>query len=61
MAGALLFYLKDGKSELGKKPGQGGIRIKGLGLEDSHAIFTNNGNNELSVKPVGKARILVNG
>ena len=61
MAGMLIFYLKDGNVTLGKEPGDGGIKIKGLAVKDQHCVFNNSGNDKVTIKPMDDARLLVNG
>lgn len=61
MAGVLIFYLKDGPTQVGKNVGKGQIKLNGLGVQDNHALFTNTGNNEVKIKPTGTSRVLVNG
>ena len=61
MVGMLIFYLKDGNVTLGKEPGDGGIKIKGLAVKDQHCVFNNSGNDKVTIKPMDDARLLVNG
>ena len=51
MAGVLIFYLKEGQTQVGKSVGKGGIKINGLGVQENHAVFINAGNNEVKIKP----------
>lgn len=61
LAGLLVFQIKPGKTEIGKNPKEGSIKIHGLGLQDSHAVFSNTGDTTLTVKPNPNCRVLVNG
>lgn len=61
MAGVLIFYLKEGQTQVGKNVGKGGIKINGLGVQENHAVFINAGNNEVKIKPTQNSRVLVNG
>lgn len=35
--------------------------MNGLGVQDTHAVLINSGNNEVKIKPQKNARVLVNG
>lgn len=56
-----MFYMKDGETKFGSGPGEGGIKIKGLGVHDHHATFSNSGNDTVHVTPQPDTRILING
>lgn len=60
MAGVLIYYLKDGQTTIGKAQNQQ-IKLNGLGVQDTHAVLINSGNNEVKIKPQKNARVLVNG
>jgi len=61
MAGVLIFYLKEGQTQVGKVGEKGSIKLNGLGVQDQHAVITNVGNKEIKIKPTGNGRVLVNG
>ena len=61
LAGLLVFQIKEGKLEIGKNPAANGIKVNGLGMQDSHVTLTNTGNSKVTVKPNGNSRVLVNG
>lgn len=61
MAGVLIFYLKEGQTQVGKNAPKGNIKFNGLGIQENHAVFTNTENNEVKIKPMPNSRVLVNG
>nr|XP_014342035.1 PREDICTED: kinesin-like protein KIF28P [Latimeria chalumnae] len=61
LSGVIKHFIQDGESEVGQSGTTlNAITLKGLGILDKHATFTNT-ENKVTIEPHGRAKVIVNG
>ncbi|KAM6979892.1 kinesin-like protein KIF28P [Aplochiton taeniatus] len=61
LSGVVKLFIQEGDWDLGlSDPSSGAISIKGLGIQDRHAVFSNV-QRRVSLTPVGVSKVIVNG